>query len=73
MPVRLTNAFYVKPYNDVRIIAGILQPPILNRDCFMPLSAMYGKIGFIIANEISHAYDAAGAAYNADGPVDQLP
>lgn len=59
------NAFY-SPYNNAMVI-----PALMLVDSFysvdMPKEEKLGKLGMIIAHEISHAFDPYGAQYDENG------
>lgn len=61
------NAMYDPVSNSITIPAGILQAP------FFEASAAYeenlGGIGFVIAHEISHAFDSVGAYFDENGNI----
>ncbi len=61
----LQNAFYLPDSNAINIMPGLIGDVLYRSD--MPEEEMYGKVGVIIGHEISHAFDASGAAYDADG------
>lgn len=62
------NAFYNPSRNRVEIPAGILQPPFFDLEA--PPAINYGGIGFIIAHEMMHAFDAQGAQFNEKGNLE---
>ncbi|CAD6191703.1 unnamed protein product [Caenorhabditis auriculariae] len=51
------NAYYEPTTNSIAILAGILQPPIINT----------GAIGAIIGHELTHGFDSSGATYDGEG------
>lgn len=61
------NAEYDPTSNSIEFPAGILQPP------FYDVNASYeknlGSIGYVIAHEITHAFDNNGAKYDENGNV----
>lgn len=57
------NAFYYPSKNAIYFPASILYLIDINDSYYTNL----GKIGMIIAHEISHAFDSDGAEYDADG------
>jgi endothelin-converting enzyme len=59
------NAYYHPSYNEIVFPAGILQPPFFSVAAQKALN--YGGIGAVMGHEISHAFDDAGAQYDADG------
>ena len=60
-----TNAGYDPSSNTMVIFRGILEDPFYRED--MSDEELYGAIGMIIGHEISHAFDPAGAQYDARG------
>lgn len=67
MPAYTVNAQYDPTSNSIEFPAGILQPP------FYDVNASYeknlGGIGYVIAHEITHAFDNNGAKYDEKGNV----
>lgn len=65
MSTYTVNAGYLFAANSITFPAGILQAP------FYDVEASYeenlGKIGYVIAHEISHAFDNNGAKYDENG------
>lgn len=65
MSVYTVNACYNPSVNSIEFPAGILQPP------FYDVKASYeqnlGSIGYVIAHEITHAFDNNGAKYDENG------
>lgn len=63
------NAMYDPVSNSITIPAGILQAPLYEA------SATYeenlGGIGFVIAHEISHAFDSVGAYFDESGNINK--
>ncbi len=59
------NACYNQNSNDITFPAAILQAPIY--DVNAPREANLGGIGYIIAHEITHAFDNNGAKYDENG------
>ncbi len=59
------NAFYNPLGNTIVILPGLIGDNFYRSD--MPEEEVYGKVGDIIGHEISHAFDASGATYDADG------
>ncbi len=59
------NAYYAAQANSINFPAGVLQAPLYD------LSADYtenlGGIGYVIAHEITHAFDNNGAQFDANG------
>ncbi|MCI2056372.1 MAG: S-layer homology domain-containing protein [Oscillibacter sp.] len=65
MSVYTVNACYNPVVNSIEFPAGILQAP------FYDVNASYeknlGSIGYVIAHEITHAFDNNGAKYDENG------
>ncbi|XP_066596335.1 membrane metallo-endopeptidase-like 1 [Prorops nasuta] len=61
----VANAFYTNSLNAIIVPAGFLQYPIFKRDRLYVLN--YAVAGFIIAHEISHAFDMNGRKFNKNG------
>jgi len=65
MPPYTVNAYYDASANSINFPAGILQAP------FYDVNASYeqnlGGIGYVIAHEITHAFDNNGAKYDENG------
>ena len=59
------NAMYDPLNNEIIFPAAILQAPFYDRD--NSYGANLGGIGFIIAHEVSHAFDSSGALYDEYG------
>ena len=59
------NACYSATENDITFPAAILQPPMY--DANASYEENLGAIGYIIAHEITHAFDNNGAKFDADG------
>lgn len=61
------NAMYDPVSNSITIPAGILQAPFF--DQYASFEQNLGGIGFIIAHEISHAFDSVGAQFDENGAL----
>lgn len=59
------NACYSASCNDITFPAAILQAPLY--DINAPREANLGGIGYIIAHEITHAFDNNGAKFDENG------
>ncbi len=59
------NACYNASSNDITFPAAILQAPLY--DVNAPREANLGGIGYIIAHEITHAFDNNGAKFDENG------
>jgi len=67
MTPQTVNAVNLPLDNGLNFPAAILQPPFF--DPKAPAAANYGAIGTIIGHEISHTFDAEGAAFDYMGRV----
>lgn len=59
------NAQYNAMTNDITFPAGILQAPMYDIDA--PREQNLGAIGYVIAHEITHAFDNNGAKFDENG------
>lgn len=59
------NACYEVSTNDITIPAAILQAPLYNKNA--SYEENLGGIGYIIAHEITHAFDSVGGQYDENG------
>ncbi len=64
-PGYTVNATYSPYLNKINVYAGLLYPPVYDPEA--SYEDNLGGIGFIIAHEISHAFDKMGSEYDADG------
>ena len=60
-----TNASYNPYVNKINIYGGIMQSPIYDPEA--SYEENLGGIGFVLAHEISHAFDGTGSNYNYKG------
>lgn len=58
------NAYYNRVNNDIVFPAGIIQPPFFFKN---NIYKTYGGLGFIIAHEITHAFDNSGRLFDEFG------
>ena len=65
MSVFTVNACYVPQNNEILFPAGILQAPMYDVDA--PREQNLGAIGYVIAHEITHAFDNNGAKFDENG------
>lgn len=65
MSAYTVNAYYDATANSINFPAGILQAPMYDVDA--DYTENLGGIGYIIAHEITHAFDNTGAQFDADG------
>jgi putative endopeptidase len=59
------NAFYNSSSNSINILAGIMQAPFY--DVKATEGTNLGGIGFTVAHEITHGFDAGGSQYDENG------
>lgn len=67
MTPQTINAYYSPTNNEIVFPAAILQPPFYSDE--YSLGKNLGGIGFIIAHEMSHAFDSNGSMYDEKGNV----
>lgn len=65
VPPQTINAMYDPLNNELVFPAAILQAPFYDGD--NSYGANMGGIGFVIAHEVSHAFDSSGALYDEYG------
>ena len=65
MSAYTVNAYYDATSNSINFPAGILQAPLYDVDA--DYTENLGGIGYIIAHEITHAFDNNGAQFDAEG------
>ena len=65
MSAYTVNAYYDATSNSINFPAGILQAPLYDVDA--DYTENLGGIGYIIAHEITHAFDNTGAQFDAEG------
>ncbi len=61
----VVNAFFRQDSNAVFIPAGILRDVFFDPE--RPHYTNFGSMGFIIAHEITHAFDDSGAQFDGKG------
>jgi len=59
------DAYYDPQTNTINFPAGILQPPLFDRD--QPEAANYGAEGAVIGHEITHGFDDQGRKFDGHG------
>ncbi|MCI9402053.1 MAG: M13 family metallopeptidase [Oscillospiraceae bacterium] len=64
-PAYTVNAFYLATNNDITFPAAILQAPMY--DVNASREENLGAIGYVIAHEITHAFDNNGAKFDEKG------
>lgn len=65
MAASTVNCYYNAGDNSINILAGMLQEPFYGRS--FSNEELLSGIGFVIAHEITHAFDLSGASYDASG------
>lgn len=61
------NAYYSPLKNEIAFPAGILQPPMFDRQA--DDAANYGAIGAVIGHEMGHGFDDQGAKFASNGDL----
>ena len=61
------NAYYSPQMNEIVFPAGILSKPIFDPDQDSAIN--YGRIGTVIAHEITHGFDDQGRKYDGNGNI----
>jgi putative endopeptidase len=61
------NAYYSPLKNEIAFPAGILQPPMFDREA--DDAANYGAIGAVIGHEMGHGFDDQGAKFASNGDL----
>lgn len=61
------NASYLGSENSIYIPAGILSSPMYSNT--QDMETIMGQIGYVIAHEISHAFDISGSQYDEKGNI----
>jgi endothelin-converting enzyme/putative endopeptidase len=59
------NAYYDPAFNEIVLPAGILQPPMFDKNRDEAYS--YGAIGRVIGHELTHGFDDEGRQFDGDG------
>ena len=59
------NAFYSPSFNSVNFPIAFLQAPVYDPDA--SYEENLGSVGFVIAHEITHAFDSSGSQYDENG------
>ncbi len=67
LPPQIDNCFYIPETNCIMISGAFSRGGLYSSD--MPLEEKLGKLGIVIAHEISHSFDSSGAYYDALGNV----
>lgn len=66
-PAYSVNATYFPGLNGIEVYAGVLQAPLY--DVNASYEENLGGIGYVLAHEISHAFDNDGAKFDENGNV----
>ncbi|ETV85557.1 hypothetical protein H257_03265 [Aphanomyces astaci] len=67
VPAHKTTAKYIKETNQVKLPAGILQPPFF--DVKYDAAQNFGAIGMVIGHEITHGFDNSNRNFDGDGKL----
>jgi endothelin-converting enzyme/putative endopeptidase len=59
------NAYYDPQMNDINFPAGILQPPMFDKNADEAVN--FGAIGSVIGHELTHGFDDEGRQFDAKG------
>lgn len=59
------NAFYMPNFNSINFPVAFLKEPVYSKDA--SFEENLGGIGFVIAHEITHAFDSSGSQYDEKG------
>lgn len=59
------NAYYSALENNINFPAGILQPPLFDRE--MDDAVNFGAIGAVIGHELTHGFDDQGRKFDSQG------
>ena len=65
MTPQTVNAYYNPTQNEIVFPAGIIQPPMYNKDA--SVASNFGGIGAVICHEITHGFDDKGAKFDHMG------
>lgn len=64
-PADTVNAFYAPNFNNITILAGIINAPVYDRR--KSYAANLGAIGMVVGHEIGHGFDNSGSQYDEVG------
>ena len=62
------DAYYSASMNDINFPAGILQPPLYDKNATD--AENYGHIGAIVGHELTHGFDDQGRQFDGNGNLD---
>ncbi len=62
------DAYYSASMNDINFPAGILQPPLYDKNA--PDAVNYGHIGAVVGHELTHGFDDQGRQFDGNGNLD---
>ncbi|HUO25601.1 MAG TPA: M13 family metallopeptidase [Candidatus Aquilonibacter sp.] len=62
------NAYYNPSMNDINFPAGILQPPLYDKNAADPVN--YGHIGAVVGHELTHGFDDEGRQFDGKGNLE---
>ena len=69
MTPQTVNAYYNPTQNEIVFPAGIIQPPMYNKNA--AVASNFGGIGAVICHEITHGFDDKGAKFDHVGNLAQ--
>ncbi|KAG2231487.1 hypothetical protein BDF21DRAFT_462747 [Thamnidium elegans] len=58
------NAYYTPSFNEIVILADILQSSFCDSD--LPRNLNYGDISVVVGHEVTHAFNNSGRLYDGD-------
>lgn len=64
-PADTVNAFYAPNFNNITILAGIMNAPVYDKN--NSYAANLGAIGMVVGHEIGHGFDNSGSQYDEVG------
>lgn len=64
-PADTVNAFYAPNFNNITILAGIINTPVYDKN--KSYAANLGAIGMVVGHEIGHGFDNSGSQYDEMG------
>jgi endothelin-converting enzyme/putative endopeptidase len=63
------DAYYNPSMNDINFPAGILQPPLYDKNATD--AENYGHIGGVVGHELTHGFDDQGRQFDGNGNLDE--